>query len=706
MSADFTPEKEDYKELPPFKMQVLTNFPYIEADFDALTNYQLLCKVVEYLNMVIHNENEVTEQVTSLYNAYVALQNYVNNYFDNLDVQDEINNKLDSMAQDGSLTTLIKNYVDPIYQAYENTINTRVNEIDTKVDSVASGSPLVASSTAGMTDTTRVYVNTTDGKWYYYDGDSWEIGGTYQSTGLADGSVNYSTLSTDMKFNLKTRIDNKDDETIKGEYDIIQDSTNFINYTVNNDGSIGVSSDIRLTTNELIYMPYGSYIDIGNWDLTNIRITFYWFDKDRTFINAETEPNSSTARLLRPMKLNARYVRLYFFKANGNDISYGDISSNHLLIKIDEKITNPSHLIQGNNLLNTNDLITGYVTTQGQISFQNENYKTSMTPIKATANEPIFIEKFRQFVLYDTNLNTILDSNTTGGTNYVYTPTYSGYLYVSVYANDYTTRMINYGLIKKAFEPYREYLPDYINTQFTNDDTGNILYGKTYVAFGDSFTAGAFSNSTSDDYIFEDGKYQGQYKVYPYYIGNRNNMNVYNLAVSGMTLAHNTNEGHNPDNWLSDSIIAQIPESVDYFTIKIGINDDSGHFSSTLGTINSTDRTTFYGNFNYVMSYLIEHYPQAKIGIIVSNAILDDDLLNATENIAKKYGVSYIDEARDYKVPYLIRCVKKTLISSDIVDQRKTDWYVNAGQETPNTHPNEKCHEYESTFIEDFLRRL
>lgn len=111
MSADFTPEKRNYKILPPFKMQVLTNFPYIEADFDALTNYQLLCKVVEYLNMVIHNENELTEEVEGLYNAYVSLQNYVNNYFDNLDVQDEINNKLDEMAESGQLTDIIAQYL-------------------------------------------------------------------------------------------------------------------------------------------------------------------------------------------------------------------------------------------------------------------------------------------------------------------------------------------------------------------------------------------------------------------------------------------------------------------------------------------------------------------------------------------------------------------------------------------------------------------
>ena len=40
----------DVKNLTPFKLCVLQNFPFIEADFDARTNYQLLCKVVEYLN--------------------------------------------------------------------------------------------------------------------------------------------------------------------------------------------------------------------------------------------------------------------------------------------------------------------------------------------------------------------------------------------------------------------------------------------------------------------------------------------------------------------------------------------------------------------------------------------------------------------------------------------------------------------------------
>lgn len=112
MAISYIPDKEDYKyKLRPFKRFVLQNFPFIEADFDALTNYELMAKIIEYLNHVIDNENVVEENVSNLYNAVVEIQNYVNNYFDNLDVQEEIDNKLDEMAEQGTLTEIIAQYL-------------------------------------------------------------------------------------------------------------------------------------------------------------------------------------------------------------------------------------------------------------------------------------------------------------------------------------------------------------------------------------------------------------------------------------------------------------------------------------------------------------------------------------------------------------------------------------------------------------------
>lgn len=97
--------------IPKFRRFVIQNFPFIEQDFDALTDYQLISKVVEYLNKCIDSVNADSVQIEQLTNAYNELKSYVDNYFDNLDVQDEINNKLDAMVEDGTLQEIIGDYL-------------------------------------------------------------------------------------------------------------------------------------------------------------------------------------------------------------------------------------------------------------------------------------------------------------------------------------------------------------------------------------------------------------------------------------------------------------------------------------------------------------------------------------------------------------------------------------------------------------------
>lgn len=252
MAVNFKPNQNDYKNLTPFKswliLQINTwgqnNFPFVESDFDELTNYGMMQKLMKAVNDVISNENMVEKDMTNIFNAYTELQNYVNTYFDNLDVQDEINNKLDEMAEDGTLTTLIGNYVDPFIEEqnnrittfenttndtitnFENSTNNSINTINTKVNQVVSGSPLVASSTSGMTDTSRIYVNTSDGNWYYYNGTNWVVGGVYQSSGIDSNSISYD-LTNFVK---------------KGINEFLINNTliNGVNITQNNDGYISV----------------------------------------------------------------------------------------------------------------------------------------------------------------------------------------------------------------------------------------------------------------------------------------------------------------------------------------------------------------------------------------------------------------------------------------------------------------------------------
>lgn len=56
----------------------------------------------------INNNAEAVEELQKL---YIELKNYVDHYFDNLDVQQEIDNKLDKMAEDGTLSNIIEQYV-------------------------------------------------------------------------------------------------------------------------------------------------------------------------------------------------------------------------------------------------------------------------------------------------------------------------------------------------------------------------------------------------------------------------------------------------------------------------------------------------------------------------------------------------------------------------------------------------------------------
>lgn len=60
-------------------------------------------------------------------------------------------------------------------------------------------SPIAVSALSEMTDTTRIYVNTTNGHWYSYDGTTWQDGGIYQSTGISDKSITYAMLESKLQ---------------------------------------------------------------------------------------------------------------------------------------------------------------------------------------------------------------------------------------------------------------------------------------------------------------------------------------------------------------------------------------------------------------------------------------------------------------------------------------------------------------------------
>lgn len=249
----------------------------------------------------------------------------------------------------------------------------------------------------------------------------------------------------------------------------------------------------------------------------------------------------------------------------------------------------------------------------------------------------------------------------------------------------------------------------------------NILRGKKWAVIGDSFTLGGGVG------VFEDGIYEGENKSYPYIIGRRNEMDIQRLFEGGRTICTPRPQNAESDwsynasrNYLTYegedrplALYKQIDEDVNYITIYLGINDthligigddDESYGVNVIadkGTIDSTEITSFYGAWNTVLNWLIINRPFAHIGIIVSNGLGLDEYRQAEIEIANKWGIPYIDLNGDERTPMMLRSTNPA-----ICDAAKNARLNAQRISSTNQHPNYEAYEYESTFIEQFLRTL
>lgn len=694
------------QKLTPFKHFCLSIGVIPSAYTDAMTYYELLEWLCQFLQEnVIPTVNNNSEVVTEL-------QNYVTHYFDNLDVQKEVDTKLDEMSADGTLTNLISAYVDPIYQNYENEINTIVTDFTTnigttvetqnetidimqsQIQSLASGGPAGVYATVSDLETadpdhTKIYVVTEDGKWYYYNStdSEWAAGGDYQ-TPLTANVVGYH-------------------EGIN----LIDESTVEANSYVKWDGTIIPNSSYNAT----------DYIEIENGvtytTLTKIR-TYALYDSNKDFINGSyvetTVPDNGTITI---SNANAKYIRcslysnqsLYMIVKGSSITQY--VPYQHI---IDENILASNTIVnqigkeEDKNKVrytNTVNLINPYEIQEGKFTgyeaiVNNSLYKVSgYIPVEAGKTYTTNI-RIRAYRFFDYNKNMIVPSGSgdeiSAGSTITVSDNHACYLVVSLYIED-ENYMLYEGTESQTYIPYKKVLEPSAGLSDTmKQEIGtNVLYGKKLVTCGDSFTA--YTNAT-----FDSGIYYGKDKTYPYLIGLRNNMTVVNLAVSGSTMASNDYSQNNFVNGMYEDI----PNDADYILIKYGINDNNA--SVPIGNINSTDITTFYGAWNVVMTEIITNHPLAKIGIIVTNGLVNHNdepnnsyYANAIIQIAAKYGIPTLNEWNDDNVPLLNR-TGRVNVSSDIKNIRNTSFQVGGG----DSHPNYLAHEYESTMVEDFLRRL
>ena len=90
-----------------FRDFVIQNFPFLEDDFDALTDYQLFCKMVGYMKKSLEKIDGYQVEIDKFSEELKTFENW----FDNLDVTEEVNAKLDEMVEDGTMEELIAQYL-------------------------------------------------------------------------------------------------------------------------------------------------------------------------------------------------------------------------------------------------------------------------------------------------------------------------------------------------------------------------------------------------------------------------------------------------------------------------------------------------------------------------------------------------------------------------------------------------------------------
>lgn len=223
------------------------------------------------------------------------------------------------------------------------------------------------------------------------------------------------------------------------------------------------------------------------------------------------------------------------------------------------------------------------------------------------------------------------------------------------------------------------------------------LNGVVWYVVGDSFSAGDFEGLDPKPTI-QEGPYAGKLPVYSYLIGNRTGCDVRNISAGGTTICYYDTYGFTkPENGI---MYRTDFSDADIITIYYGINDS--HNRIPIGNIDDMDPTTFYGAFNVALDYLTKNYPKAKIGIIVSNGCDTEDYPEATEQVAIKWGLPYLDLDGGVNGITMLRSSSR----NPTPDAEKTEILKQQWVHEHNWHPNEYAHELESHFIEEWLLTL
>lgn len=163
--------ENNYKPLKPFRGWVLENFPFIENDFDALTNYQIFCKIIEYINNIITDVTAIEDSIDDVIKLVNDIKAYVDEYLEDItevkeeieDIKTAINTLNTSVISINNELTELKDYTDNLVSGSFDTLKSYVDnqdeELNEKIENIQIGAIEVYDPTTGVYEPLQITIN-------------------------------------------------------------------------------------------------------------------------------------------------------------------------------------------------------------------------------------------------------------------------------------------------------------------------------------------------------------------------------------------------------------------------------------------------------------------------------------------------------------------------------------------------------------------
>ena len=704
----------DVESLKPFKKFIMTIGNLPTSYLESLTYAELVMWFCNFLQeQVIPAVNNNGSAVEELQGLYIELKSYVDNYFTDLDVQEEINIKLDEMAEDGTLTNLISNYVNPFIEEqneeiesfkeeqneditnFKNTINDEINIINNKVNSATSGSPLVASNVSEMTNTDRIYVNTTDGKWYYYDGDSWEIGGTYQATQNADGSITYKMLDDKLQNSFIENTTTTNYQQIDGYWinatGTIEALNNYSYYDIN-----PVPNDIlklRLNINP------GAYANnVYIWCIKDLNGNIIKSKKFGEAIADETLINKIyTDEIEIPLNANKLLINIqttsydnYILKTN----KY--ITTNINKSQLDDKLQNSFEDVY-TNITPTILLNNAYINANSNIvsSTGNSVYQVNVIPGDKLKISTKQIGNLPAIIICTNNKKLTIN---VGGEEFTYL---GGYEYITNEQSDY------------QYNDYEITVPIYCNKIYINKNGNNSLIVKKVTSYKSPSEEIDITllNPLINKKIVYDGDSICESRLtgnvangggYPKLINDIVQGSYVNQARGGGILTSAIETGITAHSVVDN--LTNLPTDGDLYCFEGGINDywdniPIGTFSDTYS--DTFDISTVIGSLEKIFNYAINNFIGKPICFVIVHKIQTTFLTpNTIGKTFSDYRDAIIKVCNKYSIPYYDAFEKSGLNGWNSVQSAN---FLTAGVVSPDgCHPNENG--YKKYYVPELIK--